>query len=678
MLNLLFVWGEEKDRGIEVRVRELGGEYAVDGKRFAVLIAVDRYRNWIPLKNPVKDAREIKSILERRYYFDEVIELFDDQATKAGINRLFGKLIERLKPEDSVFIFFAGHGYLDPLSQTGFWIPVDGGTDRFSQENWIPNSQIRGFMASMKSRHVALASDSCFSGDILNPSRGIQGEINNEYFKNAYRRVSRQVLTSGASEPVPDASSFARQLKLALEGNRQPYLDCLMLYDQVRLGVSGSLPLFGALKDAGHQEGGSFLFFLKEESAAAAAEARSVEKKPAAKPAVPKQEKIAFLSLREKGEQVYAMNLDGSEQKRLTDLGKLKEQIRLSPDGKRVFFMSASKQSDRKVYPGVVNLDGSDLTIFEAEDASLNGRPSAEWSRKGDMVALTTEGRETNGTWTNSMLIAQLSNHAVRPVMQDPMDPGFIDSMDWSPDDTKIVSVISFGEETDSDIYVLDVSGRTPPKNLTNKRARYAKPTWSSDGRKIVYASDRNGNMDVYLMNYDGSGAANLSANAAEEGCASWAPDGSLILWERYTPTGAQEGYSMDIVVARTDGKIIDVFTGFKLPAWNKHAGSTFFSPDGKKVLVLAEVTGEEAYLLLDIGTGEAKPITDKNVVVPIHWRNGRFFEWVAEGRGIVFQGAFRGDEVDDVALYDLESGLTVNLTNTFNVWDGFESPNRN
>ena len=110
---------------------------------------------------------------------------------------------------------------------------------------------------------MALISDSCFSGDILDPMRGITPEMNADYFKNAYSGVSRQVLTSGASESVPDASEFSAQLKLVLEGNEEPFLDPLMIYDQIRRGVKNTTPLFGDLKDSGHQRGAAFLFFLK-------------------------------------------------------------------------------------------------------------------------------------------------------------------------------------------------------------------------------------------------------------------------------------------------------------------------------------------------------------------------------------------------------------------------------
>ena len=264
----------QDSRALEIALKELAGEDTIVGKQYAVFIAVDRYAHWLPLKNPVKDAQEIRDIITRRYYVDEVLELFDEQATKAEISRLFAKLIEETLPEDSVFIFYAGHGHLDQFSNNGFWIPVDGGTDKFAQENWLSNNVIRGYISNLKARRVVIFVDSCFSGDILNPTRGAP-EITDVYFQNAYNRVSRQVLTSGASETVPDVSEFAQQLKLALDGNTHPYVDPLMIYNDIRLGITRTTPLFGNLQGSGHQDGASFLFFRKTDDTPAVATALS-------------------------------------------------------------------------------------------------------------------------------------------------------------------------------------------------------------------------------------------------------------------------------------------------------------------------------------------------------------------------------------------------------------------
>lgn len=170
-----------------------------------------------------------------------------------------------MKQEDSVFIFYAGHGHLDAASKNGFWIPVDGGLDDNVQERWIPNSIIRGLISQLKSKHILLISDFCFSGDLLDVRREKPPTINNEYFKKAYKRRSRQVLTSGASERVPDSSNFARQLKLALDGNKKPILDPFMLYSEIRLAIRETLPMFGFLRGTDHQEGAAFLIFLKDD-----------------------------------------------------------------------------------------------------------------------------------------------------------------------------------------------------------------------------------------------------------------------------------------------------------------------------------------------------------------------------------------------------------------------------
>jgi hypothetical protein len=105
--------------------------------------------------------------------------------------------------------------------------------------------------------------DSCYSGDLLDLQRGAP-VIKGDYFYNAYSRRARQVLTSGASEPVADRSEFAFHLIDALGRNSRAYLDPLQLYVDVREGVSKQTPLVGSLRDSGHQLGGSYLFFLRD------------------------------------------------------------------------------------------------------------------------------------------------------------------------------------------------------------------------------------------------------------------------------------------------------------------------------------------------------------------------------------------------------------------------------
>lgn len=251
-------------RGLDVVIKNLDSSQQV-GKQWLVIIAISRYYEWPNLRYPTQDAREIKDILVRRYYIDEAIEIYDEEATKENIIKLFVNLQKDVGLNDSVLIYYAGHGHLDKKSNSSFWIPYNAGLDEFVQDNWLPHSQLKGLIKNIKSIHICLISDACFSGDILNITRAKPDTIDNEYFKKAYSRISRQVLTSGESEEVPDKSEFSYLLKLALEKNTSPYLDPLMLYNEIRLGIKYTTPLLGNLKDTGHQEGGSFLLFLQEQ-----------------------------------------------------------------------------------------------------------------------------------------------------------------------------------------------------------------------------------------------------------------------------------------------------------------------------------------------------------------------------------------------------------------------------
>jgi hypothetical protein len=235
------------------------------GKQWAVFIAIDEYSEWDPLLNPVKDAREIKNILLEYYYIDEVRELYNRDATAAAVRLLFRELQEKTGPADSVFVFHAGHGFNDEGTKTSAWIPYNGGTDRYAQANWLLHSQMRSMLDSLKARHVFLISDSCFSGDLLDATRGAPDTVLN--YPSAYDKVSREAMSSGASEEVRDLSEFASRLKNTLLRTETAYITPDYLLSQIKEARTTrqlyTIPILAAIPRSGHQIGGSFLFFRK-------------------------------------------------------------------------------------------------------------------------------------------------------------------------------------------------------------------------------------------------------------------------------------------------------------------------------------------------------------------------------------------------------------------------------
>jgi hypothetical protein len=234
------------------------------GKQWAVFIAIDEYREQARLQYPVSDAQEIKNILLAHYRIDEVRELYNRDATAAAIRRLFSDLREKTGPNDSVFVFHAGHGENEKITRTPAWIPYDGGVDIYAQTNWLDHVQIRSMLDALPAKHVFLISDSCFSGKLLDTARGESNETVVNY-PAAYDRVSRQAMSSGADETVRDESEFASRLKNALLRNNTLYITPDSLLTQIKdaqtMRPLHTIPILAAIPQSSHQLGGSFLFF---------------------------------------------------------------------------------------------------------------------------------------------------------------------------------------------------------------------------------------------------------------------------------------------------------------------------------------------------------------------------------------------------------------------------------
>ena len=70
---------------------------------------------------------------------------------------------------------------------------------------------------------------------------------------------------------------------------------------------------------------------------------------------------------------------------------------------------------------------------------------------------------------------------------------------------------------------------RYVPRRLTDNDARDISPTWSPDGTRIAFASERDDNWEIYLMDADGGNQTRLTNNDAVDWMPAWSPDGTRI-----------------------------------------------------------------------------------------------------------------------------------------------------
>jgi len=95
------------------------------------------------------------------------------------------------------------------------------------------------------------------------------------------------------------------------------------------------------------------------------------------------------------------------------------------------------------------------------------------------------------------------------------------------------------------DIWLMDPDGSNAT-NVTSHAATDYLPSLSPDGTKIAFASDRDGNLEVYLMDADGANPVRLTTDAGIDGFPDWSPIG-LTLAFNSRRDGNTELYLMDI-----------------------------------------------------------------------------------------------------------------------------------
>ena len=175
-------------------------------------------------------------------------------------------------------------------------------------------------------------------------------------------------------------------------------------------------------------------------------------------------------------------------------------------------------------------------------------------------------------------------------------------SASWAPDSVSItfqrsssgtgqpINVNPGAPALDSDIFVArvcDLRAGLPPTNITNNPLKVdVDPDWSSDGRKIVFTNwdvtdspTIPTSAEIWTINPDGSGLAQLTNNFVEERAPSWSPDGTRITYACKQGTAAPNA-DLEICVMNADG------TGQTQLTFNTiNDATSSWSPDGQRII---------------------------------------------------------------------------------------------
>lgn len=173
----------------------------------------------------------------------------------------------------------------------------------------------------------------------------------------------------------------------------------------------------------------------------------------------------------------------------------------------------------------------------------------------------------------------------------------FLIDPDVSPNGSKVAYCYDcIGKETNSEIYIMNADG-SDPINLTNHPSNDRNPSWSPNGEKLLFSSDRSGNYELYVLDIALGELTQITKSSTNSTQGDWSINDEIVFV-------SDEDGDKEIIIMKLDGsnrkQLTNNIAQDVLPAW---------SPDGLKIAFSSYRRGNmdkgDIYMINSDGTGE-------------------------------------------------------------------------
>lgn len=260
---------------------------------------------------------------------------------------------------------------------------------------------------------------------------------------------------------------------------------------------------------------------------------------------------------------------------RLTHSHYSKFFLNFSPDGSHLVYSRhhANRRGAKQILVGarILQADGAnDRPLLSGYDASVQVQEHPSFAPSGNRLLITGGGSDTANASKDTFICTINSEFAASDLKK--LAPGASVTLGeepcWSPDGKRIAYVT-----TTEQLWIADADGRNKEMVLQGAGQYLHQPAWSPDGQWIALASDRDGNIEIYKVLWDGTGLTRLTNQPGIDCRPRWSRDGQWILF-----TSNRAG-NQDVWLMKPDGSAARPLTQHS--ASDDHAA---WSPDGKSI----------------------------------------------------------------------------------------------